>query len=254
MLLEEFDTDFRRDAIEASILRLRETGAPDPLRCNRSFCLPTEHGRRQLRSQVWLLGFSVLMAVCGFGAAGLIVAWDARQPEELRQPWLSVLAMLLGSGGIASLFLPVLAGGLLIRGHLGQRFESLRNNTELTKVMSVGIEDSSTFSNIKLVSDDLGYLGIDPAGRRLIIEGVVCRYIIRAEDIDRIEAKLEGSSTGTEIHYYVDDHVALGITIEKMSLIQETIRQLTGRSRNPAYESICQGLGFRPSAGTLNRS
>ena len=252
MLIEEFDADFRRDAIEASVLQLRQSGKVDPLDCQQSFCLPTEHGRRQLRSQGWLLAFSIVMAVFGFGSAGLLVMWESGKPEESQSPWLLAMAFVLGTAGIGSLFLPVLCGGMLVRKHLGERFDALQRNANLSKVMSVGLEDAATFSQMKVISEDCGYLGIDPVGRRLIIEGVVCRYVIRVEDIDQIQSKLVGSSPGTEIHYRVGEGTVLGITIEKMSLLAETVRQLTGRARNPAYEAICQGLGISHDATVVN--
>lgn len=237
MLVDEFENDFRRDAIEASIREVRGSGIQSLLDSRCSLCLPTDKGRSSLHSQIWLVIVSVGVSIVSFVCAGAIVA--SQQKDVMS----SILGLALVVIGIESLLMPLLCQGLLIRKHLADRFSALQNNPDLADCFSVGIEDPTTFSKMKVVADDVAYVGVDPMNRRLIIEGVLCRYLVYAKDVERIDFEFQHPSPGTEIVYRIDDNTVLGIMIEKLNLRAETVRQLGGGAKNVVYERIREALG-----------
>ena len=129
-----------------------------------------------------------------------------------------------------------------MRKHLGQRLDDLRSSPYVSEVVYVEVEDASTFTKLKAATEDAGYLGLDPVHRRIVVEGVVCRYVVRAEDVEHLGPIASGGSVGADVAYRIDDHVSLRIALARTFIWSEVVRQLTGKVRNPLFKKIQQTL------------
>lgn len=200
-----------------------------------------------MKTQKWLSIACLILGFCGLGGGATLAAWAERR-EDVEGQWV-ILALggMMSLAGIICLILPVKGGGLFLRRYLGSRLDDLQSNPDVSEVFYVGLEDPATFSQLKVTSDDAGYLALDPVNRRVIIEGVLCRYVIRQDDVVQVKSQFANGSPGTHIVYRIGTTSGLGIMIEKQSLRAETIRQLTGRARNPACDRIAETLGVTAS-------
>jgi hypothetical protein len=140
------------------------------------------------------------------------------------------------------LFLPAKCGGLILRRLLGRRLDDLRISQNVSELLSVEVEDASTFQKMKASTEDAGYLALDSINRRIVIEGVVCRYVVRSEDVIRLGSVSGGTTVGTEVAYRIDDRTELKIVISKTSIWSEVLRQLAGVVRNPLLKKIEETL------------
>ena len=244
MLPSEWTKDFRGPAIQVSLQLLSETQQDDPASANVSCCLPTEHPQSSLKVQKWMAIGCLIMGFVGLGGGAAIASWAEKQEET---NWLLLsLAMCCTFSGFVFLILPVKGGGLFIRGYLGRRLSDLKSDPNISEVFYMAVEDPETFSKMKLTSEDVGYLALDPVNQRVIIEGALCRYVIRSEDIIRVKSQFASGSPGTLIAFRIGENARLGIMIEKQYLWAETVRQLTGKTNNPACKKIAAALGVEP--------
>ncbi|MHC4400725.1 MAG: hypothetical protein ACYTG0_13700, partial [Planctomycetota bacterium] len=192
--------DFRAEAAEASVALMEESGRADPLEAGLSLCLPTgrplsslEGHRRRIVGRL-VLGFVLLALAAGIGI------WQEKWTLAPLGLWFAV-AVLCTVGGVACIALAAARVAVPPRKLLGRRLDDLRASPNLSQVLPIGVEDASTFTTSKIVPEDLGYLGLDPVGRRIVIEGVVHRYVVRAEDVIRIGTVRATGSVGTEVVY-----------------------------------------------------
>lgn len=169
--------DFRHAATEASFRAVENLGVEAALN-DFSLCLPKEGGQERLRKTMRVASSLFVMAfVMMIGGAVLLQL----EPD---QSWtaMNVCGILSGMGGFGVLFYVVGYIRRSARKVLGPAFQSMLKQGS-SRPEYVGIEDARTFSKFKLVPDDTAYLVIDQESRRLLIEGVLNTYSIRAEDV-----------------------------------------------------------------------
>ncbi len=106
--------------------------------------------------------------------------------------------------------------------------------------LCVEVEDASTFDKLKLVSEDVGYLGLDDRNQRVIIEGVRCRYSIHAADVVEVKQIEGGSASATKLSYDIGD-VTHSIAVKSASIWHEVKRQL-GVSKDPLIDRMRKTL------------
>jgi hypothetical protein len=235
--------DFRAEAAEASVALMEDSGQADPLEVGVSLCLPTGHPlslperlRRSVNS--WLVAGSVLLVV----AMGIGMFHEDLRYEWGNRLWLAV-AVLCGVGGCYGIMLSFKRVGVPPRKYLGRRRDGLRALPGVSRVFSVDIEDASTFTKQTKAPKDLGFLGLDPVNRRIVIEGVVHRYVIRAEDVICIESVRFRDTVGTEVAYRIGDRAELTITLSNPYDWSGVLYVLTRIVRNPLLKKIKQTLG-----------
>jgi hypothetical protein len=167
-----------------------------------SLCLPIQDGRRELRRQTVISYIAVLGPMALFGVVPALLYLLEEQPED-NPAFLSiaVLCMVLGAGLI---FNQSKIRRELLRARLQNRPGSLlsRRHSEL---LMVSIEDTQTVEVTKVEPEDCGICAIEPAERRLLIEGCAYRYIIRGEDVVFLAARAQSAYSGVDFCYRVDE-------------------------------------------------
>lgn len=191
----------------------------------------------------------------------LVVEVDPPRPDVLRHIGrMTLLRLVLGFGGIASFplalftsplliplsppiaamlliaamlwafcgFAMLLSNGFLncrtVRKTLGYRYARVLQLSTERRPICTGVEDASTFTKMKLAPEDLAYMAFDSAGRRLILEGLVYRYVIHADDVLFLGEVPGANTTGVQITFRVGE-VAIAITLQMDSVWHELRRQ-----------------------------
>lgn len=169
--------DFRHAATEASFRAVEDLGVEAALN-DFSLCLPKEGGQERLRKTMLVASALFVMAFAMMIGGAILLQLEPDQSWTVLQ----VCGILSGMGGFGVLF--YVAGYIKrsARKVLGPAFQSMLKQGS-SKPEFVGIEDARTFSKFKLVPEDTAYLIIDHGTCRLLIEGVLYTYSIRAEDV-----------------------------------------------------------------------
>ncbi|MBN2234675.1 MAG: hypothetical protein JW706_05955 [Opitutales bacterium] len=169
--------DFRHAAADASFRAVENLGVEAALN-DFSLCLPKEGGQERLRKTMRVASALFVMAFVMMMGGAVLLQLEPDQSWTLLQ----VCGILSGMAGFGVLFY---VAGYIKRSSrkvLGPAFESMLKQGS-SRPEFVGIEDAKTFSKFKLVPEDTAYLIIDHASCRLLIEGVLYTYSIRAEDV-----------------------------------------------------------------------
>ena len=125
---------------------------------------------------------------------------------------------------------------------IGPRYDDLAGFSTGFEPICVEVEDASSFDKLKLVSEDVGFLGLDSRNQRVIIEGVRCRYSIHASDVKQVEQIAGGLSSATQLTYQIGE-VSLSIAIKSGSIWHEVRRQL-GARQDPLIDEIRETLNL----------
>ena len=92
----------------------------------------------------------------------------------------------------------------------------------------MGLEDTATFDRPKVIPEDVGFMLLHPEQRCVQIEGLHCRYLIHADDVNLILMP-PTKTRAVQITYHIGD-VPLSLTIITDSVKKQVFWQLTGRS------------------------
>jgi hypothetical protein len=172
---------------------------------------------------------TLLRLVLGFGgiaAGGLL----AMAQEALRARWgvdetlLLLVAAACSLSGFAILFSNWSLTRRTVRKTLGDRYARVLQLSTVRPPYCTGVEDASTFTKMKLAPEDLAYMAFDSAGRRLILEGLLYRYVIHADDVLFLGEVPGATTTGVQITFRVGE-VAIAITLQMDSVWHEFRRQ-----------------------------
>ena len=241
--------DFRDSAAAAGRDALARLRCSDPLAAGISLCLQAEgDGRATLRR---LRRFTLVRLIVGFVlmliGVGIMYAADARKAPWLneKEGWL-IPAAVIGLLG----FLAIMSGPFLqrrfVKRHIRERLaESDLGNTGLPPA-GVEVEDSRTFQQPKILPEDMARVLFDPDQRRLVIEGIVYRYVIYASDVIQMRTVKSRSSLGLQI-VYTAAGVPLGLTLIHDSVLSY-VRRATIGGNNPLIRRAEQTLGEVPTS------
>ena len=122
--------------------------------------------------------------------ASLVGAFLAVQFANPRRGQLAAVTVAGGVGflcfGLANLVNSAVGDRLrkpFLTQRLGHRYDSLIHEGAGLPSMVVRIEDARTYHRAKLSPEDIGIAFFDAENRRLLVEGVSHRYVIRGEDV-----------------------------------------------------------------------
>jgi hypothetical protein len=192
--------DFRDAVIARSLDIVHEHPDIEPEDIGRSLCLPTDPDPKYLERayavvQTWPSLARVIVMVFAAVVYGMCVLVLPRfLPRDViaSQRFAMLTSYSYWSVLIAVVFStlcifasPWLTGWRCMQLFPRRSFCPFRPNPAL-RAHPVNVEDLRTADKQKLVTEDNGVLVYDPDNHRIIIEGLRCRYIIHAADLDAV--------------------------------------------------------------------
>jgi hypothetical protein len=250
MAAKTWDTDFRYQAIQESMKRIRSESTDDIFRSKSSFCIPVANRPivgwtpGKLFLVFLVLGFVLLIA------AAIVVGVAGRNPNlgDNSKTMAIVLSVTMGLGGMTCFFVPVLFDRLLMRLLIGSRGSELVSQPGEVLCAEISNNDRSKMK-VSIDGDDYVLFLADTKNQRLLIEGVAARYMIRAEDVTELKPFQFMNYVGAEIVFRINDSVCLGLAIARVSVLLELIRQLPilffleKRIKNRIFKACQEALG-----------
>jgi hypothetical protein len=236
--------DFRQAAVEESQRLVRESGGLAPQRLGVSLCLPIENPATDtMRRAKWGVILRAVAGILGLIAGGVLAA--AYEKLAIVRQWPPELIMSLAAALMAVGLLLMLSNPLLVRRlvqrSLGERYDDALVPGGTLRPKVVGVEDSTTFHNVKAIPEDLSCAFFDEAGGLLRIEGILYRYFIRAADVILVEEVRGVTATGVRIVFRIG-RATLAITLQHESLLHELRRQTIGAKHDPLWAPISRTL------------
>lgn len=242
---EPVQIDFRQAAVEESlrILEASHGRAPEDLGVSLVLSMGSE-GLAHLRHIGRMTLLRLVLGILGMAAgAGIGAAhkWLQLQLGVNEAVAMSV-ALACSLSGIGLL----LANAMLTRRHvrkaIGPRYDTMRAASTMRQPLCVGVEDSRTFVTPKLAPEDFAFVAFDSANRRLILEGLLFRYVIHAADVLSVGQQSGTMTTGVQIVFRVG-RVVVGITLQFDSVWHELRKQTIGLGKDPLLAPITAALG-----------
>jgi hypothetical protein len=186
--------DFRDRAVAASRERLRQFSSTDFRTIGTSLCLPASgsDGAGELKRAGWRKAIlQGVLFVGAFGGLGVGLIGTQLKDQQGKNTPQGTQLMVIGIVTFFSLAIPALfvaAGGdrvgkPFLAHRLRSRPDSLLNEETGLQSRVVRIEDARTYHKTKLAGEDLGIALLDPENRRILLEGLSHRYVIRGEDV-----------------------------------------------------------------------
>jgi hypothetical protein len=237
------ELDFREAAVAESE-RLLAGRSPDDVPF--SVVIPADHsGVRRLNSIGRMTLVRLLLGVGGLLLGGVLAAIASRLddhpvfPKEIAV----AAAVLCSGGGIGLLLLSPFLARRAVRRALGERFDRLCRQSTLRPPVCIGVEDALTFTKIKIAPEDFAWIAFDLTGRRLVLEGLLFRYVIQAADVISADQVSGSMSTGVQIVFRVGT-VVVGVTLQYDSFWHELKKQTIAAGKDPLVEPIQQVFGM----------
>lgn len=213
--------DFRDGAVAATRTLLTEEEQEHPGDFDASSCLPTGEGRRAVRSAAWwpiklqLLTFALFFAALGLAAwAEQVKDAQGRQPSYAR-----ALVWVGGIGAVAdgifmlvALFCATNMQKPLLGRRLARRPGSLLDGWERLPSRILRLENAKTYHKQKLSPEDVCLCVFDAPNRRILLEGVSYRYLIRADDVATLWPLQSGDKISIQIDYRIGEE-ALSVVL-----------------------------------------
>ena len=82
---------------------------------------------------------------------------------------------------------------------------------------ALALEDGETFHKPKLLGDDFAIVFFDREHRRLVVEGLTHRYVIRAEDVSQIWPVAASAASAVRVDWRVDEE-PLSLVFSEMNI------------------------------------
>ena len=251
--------DFRDAAVAAServlaeLARAQPAVMRDPFAAGMSLCLrvPGEGDdvRRQVKRRVVLClilgGLGVLL---GAGFAKLSESGRSRGVLGMSEHAVLAVAGLCSGTGFVLMIHGVRYGRRRARRAIAARLDIQSG----TQAIDVEVEDASTYTVMKAVTEDLGVLLMYPAQQCVVIEGVTHRYLIYAADVTQLREVPGPYTTAVGIAYLAAGE-PLDVTLKQQGVWAELRARMTPWSRNQLLKRIVAALG-RAEPGTFSRT
>ena len=246
---EPVQIDFRQAAVEESlrILEANPGQVPEDLGVSLVLSMGSE-GLEHLRHIGWMTLVRLVLGIVGLAAgAGLAGVSDWMQMNwGLPEAVVLSVATLCSLGGIGMLLDQLHADSLARAGALGPRNAAAVAMSTLRPPLCTGVEDSRTFVTPKIAPEDFAYVAFDSARRRLVLEGLIFRYVIHAADVLSVAQQAGTATTGVQIVFRVG-RVVVGITLQYDSIWHELRKQTIGLGRDPLLKPVEEALGRSPT-------
>jgi hypothetical protein len=216
--------DFRDRAVAASRSVLDRREPFNPRTANTSLCLPvSESGARELKMAGWRkLTVHILFFLGAFGSLLTGLAGSQLKDPKGKETALGRDLEIFGLIGFLTfdvLFLVFALGGDRVwkpflahrlRGHA----DSLLNEAEGLRSLVLRVEDARTYHRQKVAGEDLVIALLDPENRRIMLEGLSHRYVIRGADVT--------SFWPLQAHSVISIRIDYMIAEEKLALVLAT--------------------------------
>lgn len=244
MAAKSWDVDFRHEAIVASVQVLKDLGVDEPTEANVSYCLPL-HDRPVVGitpGKVMMVALVLGMALLCAGAAigGLLAKNDPR---------FIYVAVGCSLTGMACLFIGSFDRSIM-RWILGVRGTELAERSRAFPLISAELSNTDRSKmKMSIDGDDYVLLLADETERRVVIEGVSCRYQIMAADVEDIQPFEFINLYGAEVQYRITPAVSLRLAIAKVSMRATLLQQapllyfiLGSKIPNPVLQKVTAAL------------
>ena len=237
--LEPVQIDFRQAAVEESLRILEANPGRGMDDLGVSLVLPADvEGPAKVRHIGHMTLVRLLLGIGGLAIGAGLAAMEG----NLRVHWGIDEGLTLTAAGCCSLAgmallfasIPLVRRG--VRRGLGERYEAAEKASNLRPAICVGVEDARTFTTMKIAPEDFAYVAFDAANRRLILEGLVYRYVIYAKDLYSVTQAAGATTTGTQIVFRVGRAI-VGITLQFDSVWSE-LKKLGSRGQDPLLAPI----------------
>ena len=185
--------DFRDRAVAASREQLKGRATCDYRTIGASLCLPAGgDGPRALKRAGRLKAAVLTVLFAGtFGGLGIgLIGTQMKDPQGKETPrgqQLMVIGIALFAGLVIPSLIVSVGGDRIGKPFLAHRLRNhadslLHDGHELVSWV-LRVEDARTYHQSKLAGEDLGIALLDPDHRRILLEGLSHRYVIRGEDV-----------------------------------------------------------------------
>ena len=214
--------DFRDQAVAASRKLMAEIRLVDLRTVAASFCVPTgPDGPQRLRSAGRRLLAVQILLICGL-TAGLLAVFISTRLKDQRGQDTAMGTLLIFGGGI-----PMIMALILLRE--GDRVwkpflaRQLRNQPDSVlelyaeqrlKSRVLRVEHPPNYHKTKWIGEDIGIALFDPEHRRIVMEGLSHRYLIRGEDVTCFRPLLAQNILSIRINYRIGD-VTLSLDVTR---------------------------------------
>jgi hypothetical protein len=251
MAAKTWETDFRYRAICESVKCIGDEHVDDLFNFAGSFCVPVA----EKPIVGWTPGRVFLIAlVLGFAClgGGAFIGGKAERNANLglaKNAAMLPLGVCLAVTGIALFFLPLMLDRSIMKLLLGARGVELARVPGGILCAEVSDPDRAKIK-ISVDGDDYVLLLADRANRRLLMEGVAARYMIRAADVVDLRPFAFVNYVGAEIAFRINDNTTLAIAIARVSPLLELTRQAPVLSflrkliRNRIHAACAEALQF----------
>lgn len=238
--------DFREAAVLESLRLLEANPGRLPDELPMSLVLPAdESGPAWLRyiGRMTLLRLVLGIAGLVMGAVLAAVSGPVQRNTGVPAEAVITLAAPCSIGGIAIMLANSLLVRRAVRRAIGERFDRVQRQSVLRSPLCVGVEDARTFTKMKIAPEDFAWAAFDSAGRRLILEGLIFRYVIHAADVVSVTQAAGATATGVQIVFRVAGAMT-GITLQFDSVWHEFKKQTVGGGTDPLLKPIRQTFGL----------
>ncbi|MCX5662349.1 MAG: hypothetical protein NTW19_21935 [Planctomycetota bacterium] len=186
--------DFRDAAVAASEQRLATIEAergrefPDPALAGISYCLPAGGDASSVVKTLRLI-IAARLILCVITLPGLLLIVnlyamsDSKPTLDAQTVWLLALAYVVCSFGL--ILSSFGATRSLIARHIRGRMAAA-GLAPLDRALSAELEEPGRIWSFGMMADDRGYIVFHKQERRVQIEGLTHRYMIRAEDVVKV--------------------------------------------------------------------
>ncbi|MDB4637349.1 MAG: hypothetical protein P8M30_10420 [Planctomycetaceae bacterium] len=250
MSAKTWDKDFRKDAIRASIQKMKPEEREDPFQTDESFCIPV----RETPVPFWTPGkVSLIFLLIGFvflGLGAVIVSYAEKRVDHL-QPVLIALGVACSLSGFLKFFVPAKGDRLIISRMIGERARRKIESFDRKASISAELGESGVEGqNISVDGDDHVLVFFDQARKRLLIEGIGARYQICAVDVTHFSEFQFMNYLGAAISCRINESTELNIAIDRVSILFEILRQipifwfLRKRIKNQVFVMCEETLGL----------
>jgi hypothetical protein len=204
--------------------------------------------QRDRRIFLALAGTGCVLVLCFVGLGVYLgrVPWGA--PNRMT---LLVVALACPVVALVLFVLAAMSSGWLYRHAIQSRLDELQGAPNVSRPEFVKIEYPPDLrSKDRPITSDVAYVLCAPAQRRIIVEGVILRHIIRAEDVvelaqvettDLAEMVEDTSSHLLRLTYRIDAQTLLTVGLEQDSLVADYLVRRIGRQA--LFDRIRTALG-----------
>lgn len=251
--IAEFLKSILSSAVDAS-KKLVDTERPiDVLNVAHSVSIATGQPAEYLgelfrRLRKIFLGLLVAGGVLLAGVIGLGLYLGRVPAMAPERPLLITFVGVFLAGSVFCFVAAAAGNGWFYRRRLQPQLAGLSDKADVSRPTFVEIEYPPNVASINdVITSDVGYVFCAPVHRRIVIEGILLRHVIRAEDVvdvQMVEAAPHspgGPTRALRVHFRIGGEAELIVGMQHESLWGDFVRSVTRRDR--LLESVREALG-----------